>query len=283
MNFLEYMNESLKYIEEHLTEEIDFEAVAKTACCSAYHYQRLFSFITNMTLGEYIRRRRLSLAAICLQENKEKVIDVAMKYGYQSPTAFTRAFINIHGISPSKARQKGAKLKLYPPISFQISIKGEEVMNYRIEEKESFRLVGIKRGIGTENGQNFIQIPKLWEDVCKSGLCKEIIELSVDEKKDMFGVCANFREGEFDYYIAVRSTKMLPEGMEEIEIPAGTWVVFETKEVAGIQDVFKRLYTEWFPTSGYQHAGGAEIEYYPGEEMGKEKAKCEVWIPIVKR
>lgn len=156
-------------------------------------------------------------------------------------------------------------------------------MNYRIEEKEGFRLVGIKKCITTANGQNFIQIPKLWQDVCQSGLCEEIVALSTEEKKDMFGVCANFREGEFDYYIAVKSTKPLIKGMEEIEIQAGTWGVFEANETTGIQNVFKRLYTEWFPTSGYQHTGGAELEYYPGEDMGKEEMKCEVWIPIVKK
>ena len=283
MNWLDCLNQSLAYIEEHLEEEIDYEEVAKAACTSSYHYQRMFSFITNVSLGEYIRRRRLSLAAIRLQESNEKVIDIALRYGYQSPTAFNRAFMNMHGIPPKKAREKGVKLKLFPPISFQISVKGEVAMNYRIEEKEGFRLIGVKEAITTANGENFIKIPKVWDRLYAEGVYEKITALANGSPRGVMGVCANCREGEFDYYVAVTSDKVVPEHMEALEVKAGKWVVFECQGAKGIQDTFKRLYSEWFPTSGYEHSGGAEIEWYPEEDMNREDFACEVWIPIIKK
>lgn len=283
MNWLDCLNQSLAYIEAHLEEEIDYEEIAKVACASSYHYQRMFSAITNVPLGEYIRRRRLSLAAIRLQESNEKVIDIALRYGYQSPTAFNRAFMNMHGIPPTKARQKGVKLKLFPPISFQISVKGEVAMNYRIEEKEGFRLVGVKEAITTANGENFIKVPKVWERLWNEGVYEEITALANGSPRGVMGVCTNFRQGEFDYYVAVSSDRVVPDNMEAIEVRAGTWVAFECKGVQGIQDTFKRLYSEWFPTSGYEHSGGPEIEWYPGEDTDTEAFACEVWIPIIKK
>ena len=132
MEWIERLNGAMSYIEENLKNEIDYDKAAKIACCSTYHFQRMFSYMANMTLSEYIRRRRMSLAAVDLQ-NGEKIIDVALKYGYTSPTAFNRAFQGVHGIAPSLLRSDGVSVKSYLPISFKITIKGAEEMNYRIE------------------------------------------------------------------------------------------------------------------------------------------------------
>ncbi len=144
MEWVDKMNAALNYIEDNLTENIDFEEVARRACCSSYNFQRMFSFITDTSIAEYIRRRRMSVAALDLQKSDAKVIDVAMKYGYESPISFSRAFSKVHGITPKDAKKSGAALKIYPKISFQISIKGEIPMNYRIETKPAFDVFGIE-------------------------------------------------------------------------------------------------------------------------------------------
>lgn len=145
MDLLKSMNRALKYIEENLTNDIDFQEAAKLAFCSEYHFKRMFSFLAGISLSEYIRRRRLTLAAFELKDSNVKVIDIAIKYGYNSPDSFARAFQNLHGINPSKARLNGHSLKAYPRMTFQLTIKGGNEMNYRIEEKEAFRIVGIKK------------------------------------------------------------------------------------------------------------------------------------------
>ena len=135
MEWIERLNNAVTYIEDNIKGDIDIDEASKIACCSTYHFQRMFAYIADVPLSEYVRRRRMSLAAVDLQNGDEKVIDVALKYGYDSPTAFTRAFKNVHGISPSQAKNEGSVLKAFPPISFKITIKGASEMNYRIEKK----------------------------------------------------------------------------------------------------------------------------------------------------
>ena len=147
MDLLKNMNQAMAYIEEHLTDSIDFQTVAKLSYCSEYHFKRMFSFLAGVSLSEYIRRRRLTLAAFELKNTKRKVIDIAVKYGYHSPDAFTRAFQKLHGITPTEARHDISTLKAYPPMTFQLTIRGGNEMNYRIVEKKAFRIVGIKKRV----------------------------------------------------------------------------------------------------------------------------------------
>ena len=280
MNFLRCMNDSIAYIEEHLEDKIDLEEVARIACCSVYHYQRLFYCLTNMTVGEYIRKRRLSEAALYLQQSNVKIIDLALKYQYSSPAAFTRAFTGLHGNTPNKAKKKGTNLKLFSRISFQITIKGENVMNYRIEEKEAFRVIGIKEKISTAGGQNFVQVPKFWQRACANGQYEEVIARRMIGSNVVYGICTNFGAESFEYYIAVRNDKEMDKKIEELIIPASKWVVFTCDKLEEIQQTFKRLYSEWFPSSGYEHAGTPEVECYYDEG---ERNKYEVWIPITKK
>lgn len=150
MEWIERLNSAVNYIEENIIENINLEEVSKIACCSTYHFQRMFAYIADIPLSEYIRRRRMSLAAVDLQSGNEKVIDISLKYGYDSPTAFNRAFKSVHGISPSEAKKEGTILKAFPPISFKITIKGDSELNYRIEKKEAFRIIGISEPLETE-------------------------------------------------------------------------------------------------------------------------------------
>ncbi len=165
MDSLKRMNDAMNYIEDNLTNEIDYKAVARIAHCSEYHFKRMFSFLAGITLSEYIRRRRLSLAAFELQNRNKKIIEIAVKYGYNSPDSFTRAFQHLHGVTPSEARNSGKQLKAYPLMSFQLSIRGGNEMNYRIEQKQAFNLVGIMKRVPIVfEGEN-PEITEMWQSL----------------------------------------------------------------------------------------------------------------------
>ena len=178
MEWIERLNKAINYIEENITKEIEYEQVAKIACCSTYHFQRMFAYMADVPLSEYIRRRRMSLAAVELQNDDKKIIDVALKYGYSSPTAFNRAFKSIHGVAPSFIK-KGeiTTLKAFPPISFKINIKGAEEMNYRIEKKEAFRIVGVSQPLHNELEKNFEIVPQMWQKVALDGTLQKLIPM----------------------------------------------------------------------------------------------------------
>ena len=135
MEWIERLNDTISYIEEHLTGEIEYEQLAKIACCSSYHFQRMFTYMAGIPLSEYIRRRKMSLAAVDIQSGDMKIIDVAGKYGYSSPTAFNRAFQSVHGVAPSIVKNEGVSIKSFPTVRFKIIVKGVEEMNYRIDRK----------------------------------------------------------------------------------------------------------------------------------------------------
>ena len=284
MTILEGMNRAIHYIEENLDGDIDYAEIARLSGISQYHFQRMFGFATDIPLSEYIRRRRLTLAAFELQNGNVRVLDIAIKYGYNSADAFTRAFQNMHGITPSKARENGVTLTAYPRITFTLSIKGVVAMNYRIEERESFTVVGIKEFTTTIDGENLKNIPKMWTNLSKEK-CMEIFELSNMEPTGVLGICADMYNDGFDYWIAAATTKPCPEGLQALNIPACTWAIFDvTGPMPGaIQEMFVRIFSEWLPTSGYEHAFAPEIEWYSDGGMGAAEYKSEIWIPVVKK
>ncbi len=285
MDWLECLNEAMQYIERNLQGEIDLETAARTARCSTFHFQRMFSYIADMPLSEYIRRRRMTMAAMDLQDGGEKVIDVALRYGYDSPTAFNRAFQSVHGIAPSSARKKGTCLKAYPPISFKIMIKGEAEMNYRIEKREAFRIVGIKEKFISGIEESFAKVPKLWQKAHKDGVISKLCGLINREPFGVIGLCTYAPSQNFDYYIAVSTDKAAPDGMEEFTVPEATWAIFECVGAMpdAIQSLQKRIVTEWLPSSGYEYANAPDIELYFEGDQFSDNYKCEVWLPIVKK
>lgn len=283
MEWYEKLNEALKYIEENLDDEIEYEKAAQIACCSAFHFQRMFSYIAGTPLSEYIRHRRLTRAAFDLQ-NGDKVIDVALRYGYESPTAFNRAFQNTHNVSPSVAQKEGTSLKAYPPISFKITIKGASKMDYRIVKKDEFRIVGIKTLLGKTVEESFELVPKLWNQAAQEGKIPLLASLMNAEPMGILGVSVcmdNFENGE--YYIAVATSNATPSGMSEYIIPPCTWAVFSGQGSMpnSIQELEKRIVTEWLPTSGYEYANAPDIEVYLNDNPAD--SKFEVWLPIVKK
>ena len=285
MEWLERLNESIDYIESHLADEINLDRVAQIACCSTFHFQRMFSYIAEVPLSEYIRRRRMTLAAFDLPSRNEKLIDIAWKYGYDSPTSFNRAFQSIHGIAPSMAKADGVKLKAFAPISFKISIKGDTEMNYKIEKKNAFRIVGIKEHYAMSIEECFANVPLFWQKSVRSGIIPSLCALIDKEPNGVLGVSTCMNGQDFDYYIAVVTDKQSPHGMVEYIVPECTWAIFESIGAmpTAIQELQKRIVTEWLPTSGYEYANAPDIEVYFDGDQQADDYKCEVWFPITKK
>lgn len=284
MEWISALNESLNYLEEHLEGKTDIAQAAKLAGCSAFHYQRMFSYLAGMSLSEYLRRRKMSLAAERLH-NGEKVLDTALRYGYDSPTAFNRAFQSVHGFAPSEAKKEGTMLKAFPRIRFQIMIKGEAELEYRIETKPAFRIVGIGETVGSTLEENTQKVPQMWTKAAMSGDVARLAQLIVPSEKHptgILGVCSNTVGEEWKYYIAVASQAPLLEGMQEAIIPECTWAIFpgQGKMPEGITDLQRRIITEWLPSSGYEYADAPDIEVYL--EPNPQNARYEVWLPIKK-
>lgn len=283
MDWINKLEESLVYIENHLTSTIDYKELGRIACCSEYHYQRIFSYMVGVPLTEYIRRRKLSLAGAELQYGK-KVIDVAMKYGYESPNSFSRAFKNIHGVTPSQAQKEGARLKTYPRIKFHISIKGDVEMDYRIETKSAFRIVGTTIPMSRKAEENHQKLPGFWTKTSTDGTLHTILPLMSPALQGVLGVSTGFSREEDTptYYIAVVSEACVPEGLSEYLIEEYTWAIFTGSGPMpqAIQELEKRIITDWLPSSGYEYANGPDIEVYL--EPDPTKAVFEVWVPVNK-
>lgn len=281
MEWIENFNKAINYMEEHIREEVDYEKAAQIACCSVFHFQRMFTYMAGLPLSEYIRRRRMSLAAVDLQSSNDKIIEIALKYGYSSPTAFNRAFQGVHGIAPSAARKEGMILKSYPPISFKITIKGVEEMNYRVEEKEAFRIVGVSQPLFKEIEKNFEIVPAMWGKAVADGTIEKLASMMNSSPKGLLGVSACGNAEEWKYFIAVASTDQAKD-LEEYEIPASVWAVFPGSGTnLSIQELEKRIVTEWLPTSGYEYGNAPDIEVYLNPDPNN--AQYEVWIPVVKK
>lgn len=280
MEWVDRLNAAIAYIEDHLTEEIDCGELAKIACCSVYHYQRMFAYMAGVTLSEYIRRRRMSRAAVDLQSG-EKVIDVGLRYGYRSPTAFNRAFQAVHGAAPSAVRDGGTPVKSYPPLRFTVMIKGAEEMEYRIEKRDAFRIVGLSVPVEREMEKNFTALPQMWARVASDGTLQRIAGLMNGQPMGILGVSCCGNEEQWRYYIAAASTQPAGE-FEEYTVPAATWAVFSGRGThLSIQELERRIFTEWLPASGYEYGSAPDVEVYLNPDPAD--AKYEVWVPVVKR
>ena len=277
-NWAEGIGSAIRYIEDNLAGELDIADIAAQAYVSAFHFQRIFSVLCGMTVGEYIRARRLTLAAQELSRGDIRVIDAAVKYGYDSPDSFARAFTKFHGITPSAAKEKGAALKSYAPLRIKLTLEGGSMMDYRIVEKAQFTVMGVSRKFNSET--SYQEIPKFWEEHFRNGGGEKV--------KGMFGVCIDSRDNgsamEFDYLIAdvYDPCAEIPGGCVTRVIPAGTWAVFPCS-VKTLQDVNTKIWSEWLPNcKDYKLAGNYNIEMYT--EMCDDPAKqySEIWIPVVK-
>lgn len=279
------INDSIDYIERNLCSNIELEEAAKIAGVSKYHFQRMFHLLTGVTVNEYIRHRRLTIAAHELLDPKSKVIEVALKYGYSTPESFSKAFKKLNGVSPSYVKDKGISLEAYPRFSFQIQIKGNDKIKYRIKERGSFSILGKEMDASTNMKENFERIPVFW-DVCeKSGLCKKLFEIQGD--LGLLGVCfeADYEKEILTYLSAVEKTDTkldIKFDLVEKVIPASTWAIFEVngKMPESIHKLWQRIFSEWFPGTGYLYTQKPDFEAYYLKGPKQSEGKAEIWISI---
>jgi AraC family transcriptional regulator len=299
VDWLQRMNLAIDYIEDNLDQDIDYEQIARIALCSVYQFQRMFSFVLELSLSEYIRRRRLTLAAFDLQDRTNKVTDVALKYGYETPESFSRAFQNLHGLTPTSARQKGSQLKAYPRLSFQIILKGVAEMNYRIEEREAFQVFGLEDiyGMDTIANQDGITIPEVWQNICQNGEFDRLLQSVIGDwrteghfSKELGAVLAfdsyKFTSNTtFPYLIGCyKSDKSKVDGYTLVDVPASSWAVFSTLNDGNgsgnydLRSLKNRIFSEWLPTSKFTIIDGGNFEMYCTRQDGFEY--CELWYRI---
>jgi len=283
MDWITRLQNSVDHIENHLLDDLSIEEVAETAFVSSFHYQRIFSLLTGMTIGEYIRKRRLAMAGQEITCSGDKVIDIALKYGYDSPESFSKAFTRFHGISPAAARNPGSSLKSFSPLVLKITIEGGLTMEYRIENKQDFRVLVMSRMFTAETSS--AEIPKFWNEFFSKG-CNKVA-------CGRFGICCPPEKGsrQFKYgignYLNETSANQsdVPAGFEILDIPAGIWAVFLCVGPMpdSIQNLWKRIYSEWLPTSGYEIVPGYDIEMYTEGNVDSSDYKSEIWLPVKKK
>jgi AraC family transcriptional regulator len=282
---MELLNRVLRIIEDGLDDEIDVAAIARRVYTTEHHVRRMFSALAGMPLSEYVRRRRMTVAAAAIIRGDEAIQDVAVRFGYGSADAFSRAFRDVHGVGPDASRKPGAVLRSQPPLSFTVHVSGGTPMEYRIVTKDAFRVVGLTTSAPLiYAGVN----PVLAEftEAITDDQWAAMEALSDQEPGGLLSVSTGFdaarEEGSrFDYWQGVATSAHAPEGMAELDVPAGTWVVFPTTGAFpdALQALWPRAASEWFPANPYRAVEGPElvaVEYDDGNQM----TRCELWLPI---
>lgn len=268
------MARAIVYVEAHLEEEMTVRDIAAQAYLSPFYFQRLFSALCGVSVGEYIRNRRLTLAGEALQKTDEKVIDIAARYGYDSPDSFNRAFQRFHGLTPSLARKKGARLQVFAPVKMIAGKEKKDMLEYKIVEKPPFTLVGVSKIFHEDTG--YQEIPVFWDEVMAEG-----------KLMGMFGVCLDGEgEGkEFEYMIADNYIpwEEIPEGWKVRTVPAHTWAVFPCRGALpqALQDVNTKIWAEWLPSCReYCLAANMNLEMYAPPAEKEEDTYSEIWLPV---
>lgn len=282
MSWMELVGTAIQYIEDHITEELSTDTIARHVNVSPFYFQKGFAMLCGFTLGEYIRNRRLALAGNDLATGNEKVIDIALKYGYDTPDSFTRAFTRFHGITPTQARREGAMLKSFAPLKIHFSLKGGYLMDYKIEKKEAFSVLGRSKIFPYEGAKD--QVPAFWNEHFAAGYGSTVC--------GTYGICIDEDMGmdRFEYLIAdpYNPANEIPDGFVVKNIPALTWAVFPCKGPmpGALQDANTKIYTEWLPAIGnYKFAAGYCVELYDNpmdypKGTQDENYYCEIWIPV---
>ena len=281
MDWIKAVEDAIEYIEGNITEDLTIARIASQVNLSAFYFQKGFAMLCGYTVGEYIRMRRLSLAGSELLSSDVKVIDLAVKYGYDSSDSFTKAFTRFHGSTPTDVRKNRASLKSFARLHIKLSLEGGSVMEYRIEEKAAFKVMGISRVFSYESANT--DIPKYWDEL--------YVDVSQKLVMGMYGICfdAEMSGNQFRYMIAddLQEEDAAERNLEEYEIPAHTWAVFPCRGPMplALQEVNRKIFSEWLPASRYELSEGYNIEYYSNAADYKEGTSdpeyyAEVWIPV---
>ena len=289
MNWIAGLQNAIDYIENHLTEKLDYTDIADKAFTSPFHFQRVFGILCNYTLGEYIRNRRLTLAGSELSSSDAKVIDAALKYGYDSPESFSRAFTRFHGIAPSYAKMYGSKLKSFSRLSVKLILDGGTIMNYRIEKKDKIDVIVKKKSFSNDVEQNNRQLPNYWDDCRKDYTIDSLYKYAAESGVfggALIGICGEDADkNEVTYAIGVEyNGSDITDELSVEQIPACTWAIFESVGPipTAFQTLLHKVYSEFFPTSEYHPCGSLDIQVYPNGNMQSPQYKCELWIPVEK-
>lgn len=267
MDWIVGMQKAIDYIENHLTEKIDYDKVAAQSLSSSYHFQRVFSILCGFTIGEYIRNRRLSIAGSELATTDARVIDVALKYGYENPDSFAKAFKKFHGILPSQARNNGSMLKSYSHLVLNFSFEGGMTMNYRIEERETMVVTGCSKRFLGNPSDRYNQQHDFMVSADVRFIRFAMQGMSSDCSKE-YAVISNINENDYDFTIGTVIPNYFNEHLSKIigdsntgklnviKIPANKYLIIETERSAlSIQDhldIRKQVIAEWFKDSQWQ-------------------------------
>ena len=291
MDWLKGMNAVLGHIEKNLTQPIQYESLSRIVGCSVYEFSRIFSFMAGMSISEYIRRRRLSQAVFDIQNGRDKIIDIALKYCYESPTTFTRAFKELHGVAPQTVRKTNVSLKIYPPISFVLTIKGVNEMDFRIEKRDGFTIMGLS-GYLTEDTP---WEESLWGEFLDGGNGADGSGTFNEALRDKYYTAPFWQIGAYDFQSVDGKTPAIigaeyKGGKPDIEnlsfkaIPAAKWAVFSFKGETGpvaYPAAWTRILTEWLPQSNYiRDESVPNLDVYPGGEINDDYV-WEIWFPIL--
>ena len=285
MEWMAVIGNSIQYIEEHITENLSVDEIAKAVSVSPFYFQKGFAMLCGYTVAEYIRNRRLALAAAELISTDVKVIDLALKYGYDSPDSFTKAFTRFHGVTPAAVRRDAVTVKTFAPLKIKFSLEGGYIVDYKIESKPAFTVLANAKTLDYEGAVQ--EVPKLWQEHFASGKGTVVcgtFGINIDEKMG--------RES-FEYLIAdpCAEEAHVPEGFVKRTVPAFTWAVFPCRGAipAGIQSVSQRIYTEWLPQAKeYEFAAGYCVEFYDDPAKypngtADDNYYCELWIPVKRK
>ena len=283
------MNQAMAYLEASL-DAVDIAEMARIAHCSEYHFRRMFSFLSGYSLMEYIRRRRLSLAGQVLMENpRSKVIDVALQFGYESPDAFTKAFYQFHGLTPSEVKSGNDSIRIFMPMTFQLTIQGGKEMDYRIIEKEAFHIVGLAKKVQIQFEGVNDEINQMWQSLTMDDIM-EFKELSNIEPRGLISASTDFsdrtaEDGTLTQYIGAATTKDYTGKWSQLPVAAGSWAVFTAVGAfpKALQDTWAQIYAEWLPASGYELVPGPELLWNEHKDTTDPNYKSEIWIPVTKQ
>ena len=296
MEWLTSIRTAIDYIEEHLGDNISAQDVADRVYLSPFFLQRGFSLMTGYGIGEYIRNRRLYQAALDLKEAEDKVIDIALRYCYENPESFTKAFSRFHGVTPSQVRD-GAAVRVFLPLTIKLTVQGGCQMDFKIAPMFPFKVIGFQKVFDNETA--YTEIPKFWDEICEkyansvyagNAPANPYEQALVDNCIGEYGVCIDdIGGGKFRYLIAGKYTGgTVPEGMVICEFPRNEWAVFDCigPDPQTLQSMNTRIFSEWLPGNpDYELSGNATIEWYDcvNGEMTDPDYHSAIWVPVKKK
>lgn len=288
MDWITGIQRAIDYTEAHLNDNIDYEAVANEAYSSSFHFQRVFGILCGFSLGDYIRMRRLSLAAEELRRTDDKIIDIALDYGYDTPESFSRAFTRFHGITPTEARH-GGNIKSFSRLSVKLILDGGNIMDYRIKKRDAFKIICKKKQVNKPQGDTATaDISAFWGECTQSGTMEKLCKYGKFETlQGILGICfsGEMENSGFPYGIGAEynGNPLSDEEFDVIEIPAHTYAVFQCKGKMpdAFKDTYKKICSEFFPQSTtYEYGNGIELEVYPSADVQNPDYSCEIWIAV---